>query len=213
MTKPVSVAIADDHLLVVNGLQAMMAKNEGLSVAFASTSGDDLLNNLKHTQPDVLLLDIQMPDMNGIELCKIIHQKYPDIRIIALSNFDQSSYVKQMVRNGAKGYLLKNIDHKTLVRAIETVVQNKSFIQEEIQHQMLNEVLSGEKRTPQGIALTKRETEILELIAKELTNQQIADQLFISVRTVETHRINLTQKLGVHNTAGLVKEAYKRGLV
>ncbi|MEO5602560.1 MAG: response regulator transcription factor [Cyclobacteriaceae bacterium] len=118
-----------------------------------------------------------------------------------------------MMRNGALGYLLKNIDAGTLLQAIESVVQQRPFIQEQVQASMLNEVLSGKKRTSQGISLTKRENEILALIAKEHTNQQIADKLSISLRTVQTHRINITQKLGVHNTASLVKEAFKRGLV
>ncbi|MGC1244418.1 MAG: response regulator transcription factor [Chryseosolibacter sp.] len=210
---PVTVAIADDHILVINGLKAMLEKLDGMSVLFAAETGEGLLNSLPDQQPDVLLLDIQMPDLNGIDLCKTIHKEYPGIKIIALTNFEQSSYVKQMMRNGALGYLLKNIDGKTLLKAIETVMQNKPFIQEQIRNNMLNEVLSGAKATSRGVSLTKREQEILGLVAREFSNQQIADQLFISVRTVETHRVNLTQKLGVHNTAGLVKEAYKRGLI
>jgi len=209
----INIAIADDHLLVINGLRAMLENTNDIKLVFSATSGHDLLSELKNHQPDVLLLDIQMPDVNGIDLCKEIHARYPSVKIIALTNFEQSSYVKQMVRNGALGYLLKNIDGKTLQAAIRTVVQDKPFIHEQIRNNMLNEVLSGTKATSQGIALTKRELEILGLVAREMTNQEIADKLFISVRTVETHRVNLTQKLGVHNTAGLVKEAYRRGLI
>lgn len=209
----INIAIADDHLLVINGLKAMVESTSDIKLLFSATSGHDLLSELKEKQPDVLLLDIQMPDVNGIDLCKEVHARYPSVKIIALTNFEQSSYVKQMVRNGALGYLLKNIDGKTLQAAIRTVVQDKPFIHEQIRNNMLNEVLSGTKVTSQGISLTKREMEILGLVAKEMTNQEIADKLFISVRTVETHRVNLTQKLGVHNTAGLVKEAYKRGLI
>ena len=210
---PVSIAIADDHILVINGLKAMIGKSSEMSVLFSATSGSELLSQLAKAQPQVLLLDIQMPDMNGIDLCKMIHKDHPQIKIIALTNFEQSSYVKQMIRNGASGYLLKNIDSQTLFKAVDTVVRGKTFIQNQIQNNMWNEVLSGTKRTSQGVSLTKREVEVLALVAKELTNQQIADQLFISVRTVETHRINITQKLGVHNTAGLVKEAYRLGLI
>jgi DNA-binding NarL/FixJ family response regulator len=209
----INIAIADDHLLVINGLKAMIENTSDIKLLFSATTGHDLLSELKMKQPDVLLLDIQMPDVNGIDLCKEVHARYPSVKIIALTNFEQSSYVKQMVRNGALGYLLKNIDGKTLQAAIRTVVQGKPFIHEQIRNNMLNEVLSGTKVTSQGISLTKRELEILGLVAREMTNQEIADKLFISVRTVETHRINLTQKLGVHNTAGLVKEAYKRGLI
>lgn len=210
---PVSIAIADDHPLVINGLQAMIGKNDQMSVLFACTRGNELLEQLEVQQPDVLLLDIQIPDMNGIDLCRIISRKYPGVKIIALTNFEQSSYVKQMMRGGARGYLLKNIDGQTLSKAIETVMQDKTFLQDQIQNNMLNEALSGGKITSQGVSLTKREVEVLGLIARELSNQEIADRLFISVRTVETHRINLTQKLGVRNTAGLVKEAFRRGLV
>jgi DNA-binding NarL/FixJ family response regulator len=209
----VKVAIADDHLLVINGLRAMLEKFDHLNVIFSATNGQSLLNNLSENQPDVLLLDIQMPDMNGIDLCKSISKDYPDIKIIALTNLEESHYVKQMMRNGALGYLLKNVDQQNLVQAIETVVQDKQYIDYQIQKNMLNEALSGQKRTSQGVMLTKRELEILELIAKENSNQQIADKLFLSLRTVQTHRLNISQKLGVNNTAGLVKEAYKRGLI
>lgn len=211
--KHVTVAIADDHPLVINGLKAMLDKAGGIEILFSASHGEELMTCLTTQQPDVLLLDIQMPDMNGIDLCKLIHKHYSQVKVIALTNFEQSSYVKQMMRSGAKGYLLKNIDARTLLNAIDCVTQGKTFIQEQIRNNMMDEVLSGRKVTSQGVSLTKREMEILALVAKELTNQEIADQLFISVRTVETHRINLTQKLGVHNTAGLVKEAFKRGLV
>ena len=211
--KEINIAIADDHLLVINGLRAMLEKAEGISILFAATTGTEVLEQLAVHQPDVLLLDIQMPDMNGIDLCRIIHRNYPQVKVIALTNFEQSSYVKQIMRNGALGYLLKNIDGKTLIQAIRSVVANNPFIQDQIRNNMMNELLSGRKITSDGVSLTKREMEILSLVAKEHTNQEIADKLFISIRTVETHRINLSQKLGVHNTAGLVKEAYKRGLV
>lgn len=211
--KEINIAIADDHLLVINGLKAMLEKAEGISILFAATTGTEVLEQLALHQPHVLLLDIQLPDMNGIDLCKIIHRNYPQVKVIALTNFEQSSYVKQIMRNGALGYLLKNIDGKTLVQAIRSVVANNPFIQDQIRNNMMNELISGRKITSAGVSLTKREMEILSLVAKELTNQEIADTLFISIRTVETHRINLSQKLGVHNTAGLVKEAYKRGLV
>lgn len=209
----IKVAIADDHLLVINGLRAMLEKYDHINVIFSATNGQSLLDNLVQNQPEVLLLDIQMPDMNGIDLCKMISKDYPEIKVIALTNLEESHYVKQMMRNGALGYLLKNVDQQNLVQAIETVVQDKQYIDFQIQKNMLNEALSGQKRTSQGVMLTKREIEILELIAKENSNQEIADKLFLSLRTVQTHRLNISQKLGVNNTAGLVKEAYKRGLI
>lgn len=208
-----SIAIADDHLLVIGGLRAMLEKYEQLSLLFAVTNGEQLLQALEQQRPDILLLDIQMPGQSGIELCKVISSKYPEIRVIALTNFEESHYVKQMMRNGAKGYLLKNTDQDTLIKAIGTVMQNQPYIDAQIQKNMMEEMLSGKKRTLQEVLLTKREEEILAMIAKEHSNQEIADSLFISLRTVQTHRLNITQKLGAKNTASLVKEAFKRGLI
>ncbi|WP_224996974.1 response regulator transcription factor [Cesiribacter sp. SM1] len=210
---PIQVAIADDHLLVIGGLKAMMESDREISVLFAVTNGEQLLHTLQEAQPDVLLLDIQMPGQNGIDLCRQISGKYPAIKIIALTNLEETHYVKQMIRNGALGYLLKNTDQLTLRKAIFTVMEGQQYIDAQIQKNMLEESLTGKKRTLQEVLLTKREEEILALIATEHSNQEIADKLFISLRTVQTHRLNITQKLGAKNTAGLVQEAYKRGLI
>jgi len=209
----IKVAIADDHLLVINGLRSMVATQDSIEVIFEATTGAELLDQLETKLPDVLLLDIHIPDRSGIDLCKKIREDYNSVRVIALTNFDGLHYVKQMIRNGASGYLLKNIDTQILVRAIESVYRNEQYIDEHLRTSLLNEVISGKKPSVEGVSLTKRETEVLSLVAREFTNQEIADKLFISLRTVQTHRINLHQKLGVHNTAGLVNEAYKRGLI
>lgn len=209
----IKLAIADDHLMVLKGIRAMIDTQPNITVMFDATSSEELLAALEKEQPDVLLLDIQMPDRSGIEVCKIVKGKYPDIKIIALTNFDGLQYVKQMIRNGALGYLLKNVDTETLSKAIHTVSTNRQYIDVHLQQAILNEVVTGKKKQANTVALTRREAEILTLVAQELTNQEIADKLFISLRTVQTHRINLNQKLGVHNTAGLVNEAYKRGLI
>lgn len=210
---PIRIAIADDHSLVINGLKAMVEKYENISVLFAAKNGEELMELLPQNTPDVLLLDIQMPGKNGIDLCKEISKEYPETKILALTNLEESHFVKQMMRNGAVGYLLKNVSQEILIEAIDSVINGKQYIDAQIQQNMLNEVISGHKRTSQGIMLTKREEEILALVAKEMTSQEIADKLFISLRTVQTHRLNLAQKLGVNNTAGLVNEAYKRGLI
>jgi DNA-binding NarL/FixJ family response regulator len=210
---PIEVAIADDHLLVIGGLKAMMESDEEIKVLFAVTNGEQLLNTLQEARPDVLLLDIQMPGQSGIDLCKQISGKYPSIKIIALTNLEETHYVKQMIRNGAMGYLLKNTDRETLRKAIFAVMEGQQYIDAQIQKNMLQESLTGKKRTLQEVLLTKREEEILAMIAREHSNQEIADKLFISLRTVQTHRLNITQKLGAKNTAGLVQEAYKRGLI
>ncbi|MBC9930990.1 response regulator [Chitinophaga qingshengii] len=209
----IKLAITDDHPLVINGLKAMLAPYPHIDIVYDSLAATSLMEALPLAQPDVLLLDIQMPDIDGLELCRQVRKNHPDIKIIALTNFMESHYIKQMLRNGASGYLLKNTDQDTLVAAIEQVYQGEQFLDANIKQQLLHEMLTGQKSSGYDIPLTRREKEILQLIAEELSNQQIADKLFISLRTVETHRLNLTQKLAVKNTAGLVKEAMRRGLV
>ena len=209
----IKVAITDDHLLVINGIKTMLAPYAHISVVYETTDPGQLLNGLGTNPPHVLLLDIQMPGMDGMELCRQVYKAYPDIKVIAISSFMETHYIKQMLRNGAAGYLLKNTDPTTLVTAIEKVHAGEQFLDDSLKQSLLDEVLTGQKRNSYEIPLTRREKEILKLIAEEHSNQEIADMLFISLRTVETHRLNLTQKLAVKNTAGLVKEAIRRGLL
>lgn len=209
----IKIAIVDDHEVVINGLKAMLATYDDLNVVYTTTQGSELLNYLADNQPDIILMDIQMPEISGIDLCKITLKHHPGTKIIAFSSFDDTHYIRQILRNGASGYVLKNTDQKTLVSAIRTVMDGEEYIDETIKKILLHESITGQRRSMFEIPLTKREKEILKLIAEEHTNQQIADQLFISLRTVETHRLNITQKLGVKNAAGLVKEAIKRGLI
>lgn len=209
----INLGITDDHQVVINGLRAMLASETQIRIVLTATDGDELLENLQTCPPDVLLMDIQMPGTDGIELTRQLHRLYPQVRVIAFSSFDDTRFVRQIMRHGARGYLLKNSDHRALIDAIHTVMNGEEYLDASIQKLLIQESLSGQRRSIYEIPLTKREKEILKLIAGEYTNQQIADQLFISLRTVETHRLNITQKLGVKHPAGLVKEAIKRGLV
>ena len=205
------IAIADDHELILQGLSLMLEGVPGMTIVWKNAGGENLAANLITHRPDILLLDIQMPGYSGIDLCKELTKQLPDLRIIALTNFAEAYYVKQMMRNGARGYLLKNTDQDLLLRAITTVAAGEIFLDPAIQQVLLDQLTRT--RSASSVTLTRRESEILKLIAEEHTNQQIADRLFISLRTVETHRLNLTQKLSVKSAAGLVKEAMKRGLI
>lgn len=209
----IKIAITDDHLLVINGIKSMLAEISGTQLIFDALNGKDLLQKLSVQQPDILLLDIQLADENGINLCQTVLQQYPEIKVIALTSFDDITYVKQMVKNGASGYLLKNIDVQTLQTALNTVKYGEQYIDPHIQKNIIQESLLGTKASRYDIPLTKREKEILELISEGLSNKEIADQLCISLRTVETHRFNIVQKLDVKNTAALIKEATRRGLI
>jgi DNA-binding NarL/FixJ family response regulator len=213
MQTPIPIAIIDDHEVVINGLKAMFANSTEVQIVFSTTTGNELFDYLKSSQPKVILLDIQMPDINGIDICKHVHRLYPQVKMIAFSSFDDTHYIKQIIRSGASGYLLKNVDQQTILTAIKQVMNGEEYIDESIKKILIQESISGQRRSLFDIPITKREKEILKLIADGLSNQEIADKLFISLRTVETHRFNLTQKLDVKNAAGLVKEAIKRGLV
>ncbi|HTM93464.1 MAG TPA: response regulator transcription factor [Flavisolibacter sp.] len=209
----IRLAIIDDHAVVLDGLKTMLNAFENLQVVYTSQNGHQLLEHFQSDAPDVLLMDIQMPEINGIDLCKQITKQHPSVKVIAFTSFDDSNYVKQIFRSGAKGYLLKNSDKHAIVKAVETVMQDEEYMDDTIKKILLQESITGQRRSIFEVPLTKREKEILKLIADGLSSQEIADKLFISLRTVETHRLNLNQKLDVKNTAGLVKEAIKRGLI
>jgi DNA-binding NarL/FixJ family response regulator len=209
----INLGIIDDHEVVINGLKSMLSNESEVNIVLTANNGEQLLRQLETSRPDVLLMDIQMEGMDGVELTRQVHKLNPNIRIIAFSSFDDTRYVRQIIRNGANGYLLKNAAQQTIVEAIKTVIKGEEYLDESIKKLLLQESITGQRRSIYEIPLTKREKEILKLIAEEYTNQQIADTLFISLRTVETHRLNITQKLGVKNAAGLVKEAIKRGLI
>ncbi|GGC30432.1 DNA-binding response regulator [Parapedobacter defluvii] len=208
----ITIGIVDDHSLIISGLVHMLGDLPDYSVLFTANNGKQLMTELDRQLPDVLLLDIELPDSNGIELCTDILKKYPSLPIIALTNHDEVVYVKKMMRSGAKGYLLKGTDKRNLLNAIDTVYGGQQFLDRQVEQAILQQTLSG-RRTSFVVKLTKRESEILALVANEYSNQEIADKLFLSVRTVESHRHSLNQKLNIKNSAGLVKEAYLRGLI
>ncbi len=208
----ITLGIVDDHSLIISGLAHMLNDQPNYPILFTATDGKQLMAGLEQTVPDVLLLDIELPDSNGIELCAAVLKEHPALRIIALTNHDEVVYVRKMMRSGASGYLLKGTDKNNLLTAIDTVAQGKQFLDRQIEQAILQQTIAG-KRTSVEVKLTKRENEILALVANEYTNQEIADKLFLSVRTVESHRHSLNHKLNIKNSAGLVKEAYLRGLI
>lgn len=211
----ITVTIVDDHPLAIAGIQAILAINGNIAIINTFLNATTLLERLKIVQPDVLLLDIILPDMKGSEVAQYIKKEYPAIKIIALTSLDAPSMVRSMMHAGCNGYLLKGTDQHTLIEAINAVYDGKEFIEPALKEQMLQTMLRARKSNPAPLAsaLTKREKEILILIAAEFTTQQIAEKLFISVRTAETHRYSLMQKLEVKNTAGLIKAAIQLGLV
>jgi DNA-binding NarL/FixJ family response regulator len=205
----IKLAITDDQVIILNGLQKILADVKNISITGVYNNGDELLEGIAKVQPDVLLLDIQMPGKSGIELAAIITKQYRNIKIIALTNIDVITQIKKILQQGVMGYLLKDANPETIIDAIETVHGGEQYIQEQLRQQLLHSLSASNAKQ----IVTRREKEILQLIVDEFTNQEIADKLFLSLRTVENHRNNLLQKLDVKNTAGLVKVAIQEGLV
>ncbi len=214
----INVTLVDDHPMVISGIQNMLQPFEHIHIISTYSNGPDLLEGLKTLQPDVLLLDILMPEMQGSEVAQIVSKTYPAINILAITSLNAPTHIKTMMRSGCKGYLLKNTDQKVLLEALETVYRGEEFIEPVLKEQMLQNMLRYKEQTdlfpPADLpVLTRREKEILTLIIQEYNNHEIAEKLFISLRTVENHRFNLQQKLDVKNTVGMVKIAIQMGLV
>jgi DNA-binding NarL/FixJ family response regulator len=187
--------------MIIEGIRSLLFGDETLEWAGHATNAESCLAFLQLQQPDVILMDINLPDKSGIDLCKEVKARYPAIRIIALSSFNQQSFIQKMIDNGASGYVLKNATREELKEAIETVMTGNAFLSKEAAATIENAKDSG---IP---VITKREKQVLVMISEGLTNLQIADKLFVSVTTVDTHRKNLLSKFEAKNTATLIKLA------
>lgn len=205
----VRVFIVDDHPVVVAGLQSLLSQLEGIEVAGAVSNAIEAVPFLKANAVDVVLLDINLPDISGVELCKKIHRELPGIKILGISTFSDRSYISRMIENGASGYLIKSASAEEIAEAIATVMKGKMYLSVTMEH-----VLRPLSVTPADLpVLTKREKEILGHIAEGLTNNQIAERLFISPLTVDSHRKNLLTKLNVNNTASLIRFAMEHRII
>lgn len=197
----ISIFIVDDHYMVIEGIRSILQNEKRVEWTGHATNAASCLSFLQQQQPDVILMDINLPDKSGIELCKEVKEKYPNVLVLGLSTFNQLSYIQKMIDNGASGYLLKNATHNELMEGLEAVMKGKIYLSEEASRSLRN------SNTASIPVLTRREKEVLELIAEGLTNNEMAQKLFISVTTVDTHRKNLLAKFEAKNTATLIKLA------
>ena len=210
----IKVLVVDDHRIVIDGLKLLLDSILGIEVLGSASNGREALQFLEVNQVDVVLMDIHMPVMNGLEACKEIKQRFSSTSIIALTMAQEASLIKAMFKAGASGYLMKNTDKDEIEQAIKTVVSGTSYYGKEVSGSLLSE-LKGEQRPNQAgfPKLSKREKQILQMIVDEMTTGEIAKELFISFGTVETHRRNIINKLGVRNTAGIVRTALEYNLL
>jgi len=215
--KKITILLADDHSIVRSGLRALLTTISSFKVIAEASNGEETLTMAEHHSPDVIILDVSMPKLNGIETARLLRQRKLRSKILILSMHDNEEYIHQAIRAGADGYLLKNAEKKEIVSAIKTIASGKKFFSTDISKIMLDGYVKRAElpvnvtstETPQ---LTKREKEILHYIAQGYTSQEIADLLFLSFRTVNTHRSNMMQKLDIHDTASLVRYAIQHGI-
>lgn len=208
----IQIGIADDHPMVITGIRNMLAGSEAIMITATYTDGIALMNDLEENQPDVLLLDIQLPGKTGDELAPLLAKKYPNMKILVLTNFDSTLHVQHMLRHGVLGYLLKTTDRETLIEAIGNVYQGKEFIQKSLREKMESVGARIKREVSTKSNLTPREREILQCIVNGDNSQEIADKLFLSVRTVDNYRFNILLKMDAKNIAVLVRKALELGL-
>lgn len=213
----IKIAIVDDHPMVLAGIKALVRPFPHIHVKQTYVDADDLIKGLEKAVPDVLLLDLALPDKPGKELVTDVLRQHAELKILVLTSMDTPAMVSSLMRRGCKGYILKGADPARLVEAIETVYHGGVFVDAELKEQLLLDAITPkkpwEKAKEMGADLTEKEIEILKLIAAEYTTKEISEQLNIGFRTAENYRYNLTKKLDVKNTAGLVKVAMQMGLV
>jgi DNA-binding NarL/FixJ family response regulator len=212
----IRLLIADDHRVLLDGLVSLLKTEENFIIAGIAEDGNKVVELIKQNDYDVCLLDISMPGIDGMEAAKWIRKNKPGIKIIILTTHDEEEIIAEMINMGVAGYLLKTSTRHELVEAINKVMRGKLYFSNEVNDALMKgyaKELDKKKNTAPTVKLTHREKQIVQLLAKEYTNDRIASELSISYRTVETHRKNMMQKTNAHNLAGLLKFAYSSGLI
>ena len=206
LPSPIRVALVDDHALVRDGIKALLAVMAPLEVVGEAESGADAIEMVGRCQPDLLLVDISLRDMNGLELTRLLRSQYPSLKVLVLSMYDNYEYVSESVRAGASGYVLKNSPSREIIAAIEAIASGGTFYSAEIAQRLIADKSTDNELTP-------RESQVLYKMAQGLNNKEMARELDISVRTVETHRLSIRRKLNIDKPAALVKYAIDHGII
>lgn len=202
----IRVALVDDHSLVRDGIKALLSVMAPLEVVGEAENGADAIEMVGRCQPDLLLVDISLRDMNGLELTRVLRSQYPSLKVLVLSMYDNYEYVSESVRSGASGYVLKNAPSREIIAAIEAITSGGTFYSAEIAQRLIADKSTDNELTP-------RESQVLYKMAQGLNNKEMARELDISVRTVETHRLSIRRKLNIDKPAALVKYAIDHGII
>jgi len=214
MNPPIRILLADDHPVVRKGIGSCLSRKPNLQIIAEAGDGQEALKKAKELRPDVVVMDIDMPNMNGLAVTEALRKEAPQIKVLILSMHGSSEYVMRIIQSGAKGFVLKNASPDELIKAIETVQSGEAFFSPDAAKAALNHFVRGNNSGGvDGELLTSREREVLIQIADGLSNKEIASRLGVGVRTVETHRERIMRKLNIHSVAGLTKFAIAQGYV
>lgn len=209
----IRILIADDHQMFIDGLRSLLEGSEDITVVGEASNGQQVVNLCDSQAVDIVIMDINMPEMDGVQATRELSKKHPGIKILGLSMYNDKEYISDILKAGALGYILKNTGKETLINAIQSIHKGGNYLGEEVSKTLLSSFIKKPGAGQVVEKLSDREKEVLEYIATGLTTHEIADQLFISKNTVETHRKNLLYKLKARNTAELVNNAYKQRLI
>ena len=211
---PTTIVLADDHQIVREGIRRLIETRSDFEVIGEVGNGEDAVRMITERQPDIALMDINMPRVSGIEATRRLERQGIDTRVLVLSMHEDRNYVEEVLRAGASGYIVKNSSPAELLSAIDAVREGRSYLSDSITQQVVDAIAHPDGEAPAGLTvLTDREREVLQLIAEGLSSKEIAGQLGVSLKTVDSHRSNLMEKLDIHKVAGLVKFAVRAGLV
>ncbi len=218
----IDILIVDDHKIIRDGIRALLRSSEDIRIVGECSDGSEVVDAIKqHDNVDIVLMDINMPKMDGLEATEVVLKEFPDMKVVALTMYNEESYISRILNQGAVGYILKNTGKQELVNALHKIKAGSSYFSEEVTQQMMSRFMGTKQKDEKSAPpsedalerLTAREKEVLRLIALEYTNHEIGEHLNVSTRTIDSHRRNLLQKLGVKNTAGLVRFALQAGIV